>query len=266
MLSHEQTHLLATCVLGLVAVALATATVHTFRNNWFSPVQFPLYMFNLFMTRVVWRATVDGRLSLPPGQGGVVVCNHRSPIDPAFIALASDRQVHWMVAREYCSHPLVGWALRILQVIPTGRGGVDTAAIKLAMRFAERGDLVGMFPEGRINATAELLLPGRAGVAYVALKTRVPVVPCYISGSPYRGQVLGFLFMTARTRLRVGKPIDLTNYYGQEGDREVIEELTLRFMREIARLGGAVDYEPQLVGKRAKPGMSEEDAVETVQS
>jgi 1-acyl-sn-glycerol-3-phosphate acyltransferase len=252
MFSDEQTRLLAACVLGVAGLALAIATVRTFHHFRFTPLQFPLYMYNLFMTRVIWRATVEGRLSLPLDQGAVIVCNHRSPIDPAFVALACDRQVHWMVAREYCKHPLVGWALKILQVIPTGRGGIDTASTKLAIRYAQQGDLVGMFPEGRINTTTDLMLPGRSGVAFVALKTRVPVVPCYITGSPFNGNVFGFLFMTAKTRLRVGRPIDLGEYYGREGDREVVEELTRRFLCEIAQLAGAADYVPVLAGKRPR--------------
>jgi 1-acyl-sn-glycerol-3-phosphate acyltransferase len=125
------------------------------------------------------------------------------------------------------------------------------------MRYARQGDLVGMFPEGRVNTTNRLLLPGRPGAALVALKARVPVIPCYISGSPNDGTTLGFLFMPARTRLIVGQPIDISEYYDHDSDRGVLEQLTLRFMREIARLAGAPNYEPQLAGKRWKPGMEE---------
>jgi 1-acyl-sn-glycerol-3-phosphate acyltransferase len=261
-ISDEQTRLLAICVLGLLGLALVVATVRVYLAFSFTPVQFPVYMFNRFMSRVIWRAAVEGHVTLPAGQGAVIVCNHRSPIDPGFIALACDRQVHWMVAREYCSHPLVGWALKILQVIPTGRGGVDTAATKLAMRYAQQGELVGMFPEGRLNETANLMLPGRPGAALVALKARVPVVPCYIVGSPYAGNVFGFLFMTAKARLRVGKPMDISEYYGREGQREVLEEMTRRFMREIAHLAGISDYEPVLAGKHWKAAAPMENALE----
>jgi len=250
------------CVLGLLGLALAIATLRAYLAMPFTPLQLPLYLFNQFMSRVIWRAAVDGRVIRPPGQGVVIVCNHRSPIDPAFIALACDRQVHWMVAREYCKHPLVGWALKILQVIPTGRGGVDTAATKLALRYVQQGELVGMFPEGRINDTADLMLPGRPGAALIALKARVPVVPCHITGSPFKGNIFGFLFMTAKARLRVGQPIDLSEYYGREGQREVLEELTKRFMREIARLAGVPDYEPKLAGKHWKAGAPRDNTLQ----
>ena len=252
MFSDQTTHLLAIGVLAVLAAALLVWALRGYGRMRFTPAQFPIYMYNYFMTRVLWRARLAGAVSLPPHQGAVIVCNHRSPIDPGFVALACDRPVHWMVAREYVHHPLVGWGLRILQVIPVGRAGIDTAATKLAMRYAQRGDLVGMFPEGRINTTDQFMLPGRPGAAMVALKARVPVVPCYIDGSPWDGTDFGFLLMTAKTHLRVGKPIDLSEYYGQETDREILKSLTRRFMREIAALAGLSDYEPKLAGKEWK--------------
>ena len=257
MLSDDATRSLAACVLALLALAFVVWVWAVYRRNHFTKAQFPLYMFNVWMTKVRWRAEVRGRVVLPKNQGAVIVCNHIGPIDPGFIALACDRPVHWMVAREYFQHPATGLPLRILQAIPVGRGGIDTAATKLAMRYARQGDLVGMFPEGRINDSKGFMLPGRPGAAMVALKARVPVIPCYIEGSPNDGTTLGFLLMNARTRLKVGRAIDISEFYGRDGDREALEELTKRFMVEIANLAGVEDYEPELAGKRWKHGLQE---------
>lgn len=241
---------LAIVVLVVIVAALVAWAVRGYRRAGLTPALFALLVFNQFMTRVLWRATIEGRVHLPAGQGAVIVCNHRGPIDPGFIARACDRPVHWMVAREYVKLPVVGWALRALQVIPTGRAGIDTAATKLALRYAGQGDLVGMFPEGRINTTANFMLPGRPGAALVALKARVPVIPCYIEGSPHDGTEFGFLFMMAKTRLVVGEPIDISAYYGQEGDRAVLEELTRGFMLAVARLAGEENFVPEMAGKQ----------------
>ena len=133
--------------------------------------QFPLYYpFNYVMARILWRAKIVGKLQIPPGQGAIIVCNHIGPIDPSFIALSTHRIVHWMVAKEYCSDPTMSWFFTIMQAIPVNRRGVDTAATKLAIRYASQGDLVGLFPEGRINDTDRLLLPGRPGAALIALR------------------------------------------------------------------------------------------------
>jgi 1-acyl-sn-glycerol-3-phosphate acyltransferase len=253
MLGPNETRWLGVAVLLLLAAGLAAAVYRVYRSYRYTPAQFPIYMFSLVMTRVLWRAKIEGRLPFPPGQGAVIVSNHVGPIDPAFIGLASGRPVHWLVAREYFEHPLYAWAFRILQCIPVNRRGIDTAATKLALRYAAQGDLVGLFPEGRINDSDRLLLPGRPGAALIALKARVPVVPCYVEGSPYDGTAFGFFFIPAKTRIKIGRPIDLTEFIEHEGDREVLERMTRRFLVEIAALAGEPDYEPEVAGRHWKP-------------
>jgi 1-acyl-sn-glycerol-3-phosphate acyltransferase len=122
----------------------------------------------------------------------------------------------------------------------------------MAVRYAARGDLVGVFPEGRINDTDRVLLPGRPGAALIALRANVPVVPCYVTGSPYDGTSWGFFFMPARTHVIVGKPIDMSEYYDHHPDRELLETITRRFLIEIAKLAGVPNYKPELAGRKWK--------------
>lgn len=258
MLPPGATQVLAICVLSLIGLGLVIWAVVRFRRSPFTPAQTVLYALLYVIVRILWRARIAGRLPIPPGQGAVVICNHRGPLDSFTITLSVDRLVHWMVAREYCVHPAFGWFLRICGVIPVGRGGIDTAATKLAIRYAGEGELVGLFPEGRINTSDELLAPGRPGAAMIALKARVPVVPCYIAGSPYDGTVWGCLLMPAKIRLKVGQPMDLSEYYGRDNDREVLEDLTRQFLVEIAGLAGCSDFQPKLAGRFYKLGLADE--------
>ena len=179
------------------------------------PVASNGYFVALLLTRVLWRTQVPP-FPLPLGQGAVIVCNHRTSVDPFFIQIVVNRYVRWMVAREYCEHPAFGWFLRATHAIPTNRRGNDTAATKLAIRSASHGELIGMFPEGHINHTEEFMLPGRPGAILVALKARVPILPCYIEGAPYAGSVISPFLMTARVQVRFGELLDLSAYYGRE--------------------------------------------------
>jgi len=106
-----------------------------------------------------------------------------------------------------------------------------------------------MFPEGRINTSKQLLLPGRSGAVLIALKARAPIVPCYVHGAPYDGTTLGCLLMPAAVRLEIGEPIDVSAYADRNDQRQAIEELTRRVMREMARLAGRPDFEPQVGGR-----------------
>ena len=132
------------------------------------------YALNYMLVRCLWRTRIVGRFTVPPDRGAVVVCNHRCPLDPAFIALSVPRVVHWMVAREYCEYPAFRRLLQICGAIPVRRGSVDLAATKAAVRILREGGLVGILPEARINTTAELLLPGQLGAAWIAIGPACP--------------------------------------------------------------------------------------------
>jgi 1-acyl-sn-glycerol-3-phosphate acyltransferase len=80
----------------------------------------------------------------------------------------------------------------------------------------------------------------------------VPVIPCYIKGAPYGGSAFSSFWMTAKTDVWVGEPIDLSPYYDQANNRSVQEDLTRRFLTEIARLAGHDNYEPQIAGRHWK--------------
>lgn len=253
MLSDAATFALAIVVLTCCGAGLAVWAWRVYRRYPFTFVQTSVYFLNLWLTRVLWRASFSGPLPVPPERGAVVVCNHRSSIDPCFIALATHRLVHWMVAKEYWANPLLAAFFRLGGSIPASRSGIDTAATKAAMRYVEAGDVIGLFPEGRINRSDRVLLPGRPGAAWIALKTRAPVIPCYVSGSPFDGTIWGFFFMSARVHLTIGPPLDLSEFYGREGDRMVLEEVTRRVLCAIAALAGQAGFKPEIAGRNSRP-------------
>ena len=247
-----QTALAIFFFLGLAAV-FSVLLWRRLRRSRLTLTQAFLWRLAWLIVKFQWRASLPGTFPIPDGQGAIIISNHRSSVDPFFIQVLTRRKVHTMVAREYCVHPAFGPLLRTCEVIPVGRGGVDTAATKTAIRLAAAGGLVGMFPEGRINMTEELMLPGRPGVALIALKARVPILPCYIEGSPYGGTAWSPFLMRARVKLRFGAPIDISEYYGREHEDGVLAEITLRGMKAIAEVAGRPDFEPKMAGRNWKP-------------
>ncbi len=163
--------------LALSLVLLLSALNGMRQRGDYSRWEFFLYSLAYSVCRGLWRVKVEGseRLLELRASGAILVANHRSSIDPFLIQLAAGRRVHWMVASEYCKHILFGPILRLFQVIPTNRGGVDTASTKQAIRLASSGRLVGMFPEGRINRTESPILSIRPGAGLVAFKAKVPL-------------------------------------------------------------------------------------------
>jgi 1-acyl-sn-glycerol-3-phosphate acyltransferase len=232
------------------AVLLLGYAVVFFVRAPFTPTQWLLYAANFVLVRLLWRAEIPGRLPLKKNQGAVIVCNHRSSIDPCIIQVAAgQRVVHWMVAQLYGDRTLIGRLLKALEVIPVQRRGSDISSTKAAIRLAAEGELVGMFQEGTINTTDEFMLPVRAGAVLVALKARVPILPCYIEGSPYHDVAWRPVLMPARVRLKVGKLLDLSDYYDREREEGVLAQLTLDCVREIAKLAERDDFQPRMAGR-----------------
>ena len=242
--------------LGLLALVVGLV-IYRLSRSTFSPLQSVMWCGAQLLTKFLWRARRSGPFPLPDGQGAVVVCNHRSSVDPFFVQVATGRKVHWMVAREYVEHPAFGPLLRACEVIPANRGGMDIGAVKAAIRLTSAGGLLGMFPEGRINMTEELMLPGRPGAAWIALKSRCLVLPCYIEGSPYRRTPWSPFLMTARVTVRFGQPLDFSEYFGREGEDGVLAEVLHRCQKAIAELAGQPDFEPRIAGRNWKPTAEE---------
>lgn len=251
----------AIAFLFFAAAAWVIWVIVVLRRPPLTPMQNFLMLVNRLCTSLLWRTDAPRDVPLPPGRGGIVVVNHRSSIDPCFVQRGIQRPIHWMVAKEYVIHPALSWFLNQVMVIPVNRGGIDTAATKIALRYVQKGEIIGMFPEGRINTTNRLLISVRPGAAMVAIKTRAIVLPCYISGSPYGGTAISPLFMPAHVTVRYGEPIDAALYADRieagEDEPAVTLELLRATMGSIARLAGQPEFPLEVAGrvwnKKAEP-------------
>jgi len=135
--------------LFFVLVVLVVWALYLLFRKPFSPVQWGLYFVDLLLVRLLWRAGLPSQLQIPDDQGAVIICNHRSSIDPCFVQIvAGHRSVHWMVAQMYGQRTLIGWLLRMCEIIPVTRHGSDLSPTKAAIRLAAEGQLVGILPEG----------------------------------------------------------------------------------------------------------------------
>jgi 1-acyl-sn-glycerol-3-phosphate acyltransferase len=250
----ETPTLAAIIFLTLLGLCFVVGVLLAFRQRGqYSVWEFVLYSLAYGIARYLWRVTVVGGHENLQGlrSGCVIVANHRCSVDPAFIQLAAGRRVHWMVAGEYCRHFLFGPILAVLQVIPTNRGGVDSKAIKMAIRYAGEGRFVGMFPEGRINRTDQPLITIRPGAAMVAMRASVPMVPVWIEGAPVGPEVWSPFLQKAFVRIRIGPPIAQPNVTSEDNDVEQnVSKLWIQeAMQAVATLGGQNQALVKVAGK-----------------
>jgi 1-acyl-sn-glycerol-3-phosphate acyltransferase len=130
---------------------------------------------------------VDKRnLQRIPDEGAcVIVCNHVSFVDAVVIAACVRRQIRFVMDHRIFAIPLLNFIFRTMGAIPIAPAKEDAAmkerAFEEAAHALEAGEIVGIFPEGRITDTGELY-PFRPGLQRILEKAPVPVVPMALQG------------------------------------------------------------------------------------
>lgn len=148
---------------------------------------------------------VEGREHIPPRGGFIFASNHASHLDPPLLAIASPRPLTFLAKVELFRHPLFSRLIRNLGAFPIVRGARDSKAMVTAIEFLKRGHCLVVFPEGTRTRTGRM---GRlrSGVAVLAIKAGVPIVPAYIDGA-FAAWPKGGRLRRAPIRVRIGAPI-----------------------------------------------------------
>ena len=133
----------------------------------------------------VYRLRTRGLEHLPAEGAAVLVCNHVSFVDPIVISAAVRRPIRFVMDHRIFRTPLIGFIFRHMKAIPIAPAKEDAVLMEAAFDEVAKaladGDLVGIFPEGRITDTGELS-PFRSGIQRIVGRTPVPVVPMALRG------------------------------------------------------------------------------------
>jgi 1-acyl-sn-glycerol-3-phosphate acyltransferase len=192
---------------------------------------------NRFLTRAFHRLDVLGPCRLPKAGPAIVVCNHTSGLDPHLIQSCCPRLICWMMAKEYFELPVLNSVLRQVGIIPVSRTGRDTAAMRAAMRALESGQLLGLFPEGKIAESRDLL-PFQTGVALMAFKTGVPVYPAYLNGTQRNTSMVRSLLVPQRAQILFGDEVALDR---SDASRDGLTAATEAIQSAVAALQRKMD-------------------------
>lgn len=168
----------------------------------------------------VYRLRKTGLEHVPEEGPAVVVCNHVSFVDALVVLAASPRPIRFVMDHHIFRIPVLSFVFRTGKAIPIASAREDerilNAAYESIAQALEAGELVGIFPEGRITDSGELL-PFKGGIRRIVERTPVPVIPMALSGlwgsffSRKGGAAMTRPFRRgafSRIGLAVGAPVD----------------------------------------------------------
>ncbi|MGW7260944.1 lysophospholipid acyltransferase family protein [Streptomyces sp. NPDC054834] len=194
------------------------------------------------LLRLVFRPRIEGLEHVPSSGAAIVAGNHLSFADHFLMPAILKRRITFLAKAEYFTGPgvkgrLTAFFFRSAGQIPVDRSGKDAgqAAIREGLGVLRKGELLGIYPEGTRSHDGRLY-KGKVGVAVMALRAGVPVVPCAMIGT-FEAQPPGRVVPRVHPiAIRFGKPLDFSRYEGMENEKAILRAVTDEIMYAILSL------------------------------
>jgi len=180
----------------------------------------PIYAVRFMLTliaRIFYRVKYTNLHNIPEKGGTLLVCNHVSYIDALLLEVASPRLIRFVMEADYANLPIARSFLKKAGVIPICAKNATTlkAAFDEVEQALNAGDLVCIFPEGRLTSNGEVGLFQR-GIDVILTRNQVNVVPLALKGlwgsyfSRYKGKACKGFPTRFRAKLEIiaGDPIE----------------------------------------------------------
>ncbi|MEU2421459.1 lysophospholipid acyltransferase family protein [Streptomyces sp. NPDC007851] len=194
------------------------------------------------LLRVVFRPRIEGLEHVPASGAAIVAGNHLSFSDHFLMPAVLKRRITFLAKAEYFTGPgvkgrLTAFFFRSAGQIPVDRSGKEAgqAAIREGLGVLGKGELLGIYPEGTRSHDGRLY-KGKVGVAVMALRAGVPVIPCAMIGT-FEAQPPGKVIPHVHpVVIRFGKPLVFSRYAGMESEKAILRAVTDEIMYAILTL------------------------------
>ena len=197
-----------------------------------------LYNFAVVLLKIIcipiFRIRVKGLENIEETDKIIVCANHKSLLDPIFLAISMPQRIYFMAKKELFDKPLLGGLLRALGAFPVDRFGRDLKALRASVSLVNEEKILGIFPEGtRVKETKRENV--KDGVAFIALKAKADIMPVEIISTykPFR-----------KSEILIKKPISVKDFTSLK-NKEAMKMMTDRVYDKIYEHHTIVESENQ---------------------
>ena len=185
-------------------------------------------LFLRFIFKLFFKFEVEGIENVPLSGGAIMCSNHPGTFDMFFIACKVKPIVHYMAKEELFKNPVLAYILTKLGAFPVKRGKGDLESIKKALKILKSGKVLGILPEGtRTGFGNPRKIKPKPGVALIATKANVPIIPAAIKGG-YK--------LFSKVKVIYGKPFYVNSEKGKKYTREELINITNFIMDRTYKL------------------------------
>lgn len=170
------------------------------------------------LVNTVYRLRTVGLEHIPEEGPVVVVCNHVSYMDALIVIGCCRRPIRFVMDYQIFKIPVLSFVFRTAGAIPIAPARENAKVLERAYeqvaRYLEDGEVVGIFPEGKLTGDGEIG-SFKNGVQRIIRRNPAPVVPMALRGlwgsffSRYRGKAMSHFprRFWSRIELIVSEPV-----------------------------------------------------------
>ncbi|MDN5582360.1 MAG: lysophospholipid acyltransferase family protein [Corynebacterium sp.] len=220
---------------------------------------------------VLNRPYSSGLDKIPAEGPAILASNHLAVMDSLYFPLLAERQLTFLAKKEYFTTPgfagaIQKWFFTSVGQVPIDRQDKDSqdAALETALRVLDKGDPLGMYPEGTRSPDGRMYR-GKTGMARIALASGAKIYPVAMIDTQKANVAGSWLLRPHRVGVVVGDPIDPADFADAGEGVSPARALTDYTMERIAELSGqeyvegayAADVKESLTAGRGYPEGSE---------
>lgn len=172
----------------------------------------------LFMR--LYRPTYLGINNIPKTGSVILAGNHTSQLDPLLLMSSTNRCIHYMAKIELFKGPKKIFFQNV-GIIPVDRSKKNPEALNLANKYLLDKKIIGIFPEGTINKTKDVIMPFKFGTVKMAKETNCVIVPFSITNK--------YKFLKKSVTICFDKPYKVTD--DLEKEIKILEEKVIKLIR-----------------------------------
>lgn len=173
--------------------------------------------------RVMYRVRLEGVENYPLNTGKILCPNHINLHDPVVIGAFLPDFIHFMAKKETFKFKIFNGFLTYCGGFPVDREGTDVTAIKTSLKILKEEKGLMIFAEGTRNYGTKPLTV-KPGVAMLAVRAKVPVVPVTVDSS-YR--------LFSPIKITIHPPVYLENLYDTKPTQEVLRLETQKIINRV---------------------------------
>lgn len=156
--------------------------------------------------------------------GALIIANHTEFIDPVYLMTIFWYRRHHFIASEEIMNSGAGGFLRACGCIKIDRNNVTMNTMREITDRLKSGEVVSMFPQGRISDDEKAEAGFKSGMTLMAIRSGAPIVPVYIEKRKS---------FFSRLKVVIGERVSVTELYGERPTFAEIDAATkLLYERE----------------------------------